>query len=180
MGQGLLKSCHDKLLLVIKWLITVMAAVLIVVVFSNVIGRYFFHFALAWAEETARFLFIWLSFLGAILANANYEHMNLDIFVRWAPRKIGQLIVLFANTVVLIILGLIVDGGITMTVQNYNWQTPALEISYGLVYSIGPIACFIMMLQTLARIYRQGRLLLGLDGGNSSEGRGNNAGNLFD
>lgn len=180
MGLGLLKSCHDKLLLVIKWLITIMAAVLIIVVFSNVIGRYFFHFALAWAEETARFLFIWLSFLGAILANANYEHMNLDIFVRWAPRKIGLLIVVFANTAVLIILGLIVDGGITMTVQNYNWQTPALEISYGLVYSIGPIACFIMMLQTLARIYRQGQLLLGVGDDGSEEGRGNSAGNLFD
>lgn len=178
MGQGLIKSCHDKLLQVIGWLITIMAAVLIIVVFSNVIGRYFFHFALAWAEETARFLFIWLSFLGAVLANANYGHMHLDIFVRWAPRKVGQLMVLAANLIILVILGLVVDGGITMTVQNYNWQTPALEISYGLVYSIAPIACFIMILQTLARIYRQLRAL-SRPGGDTEEGE-HHASNLFD
>jgi TRAP-type C4-dicarboxylate transport system permease small subunit len=181
MGQGLLKSCHDKLLHVIGWLITIMAAVLIIVVFSNVIGRYFFHFALAWAEETARFLFIWLSFMGAVLANAHYGHMNLDIFVKWAPRKVGQAMMVVADIVILIILGLLVDGGITMTVQNYNWQTPALEISYGLVYSIGPIACAIMFLQTMARLYRQGRALLGAGGDDDTpEGGDGHASNLFD
>lgn len=169
MGQSVIKACHEKLLTGIRFLIAVMAAILVVVVFSNVIGRYFFHFALAWAEETARFLFIWLSFLGAVLANAHYAHMNLDIFVKWAPRKIGQLMMILANVIFLIILALLVDGGITMTIQNYNWETPVLEISYGLVYSIAPISCVIMMLQTLARIYQHGKELLRHTKGKSGE-----------
>ena len=149
-----IQSVNKKMLAIVKFLIAVMATILVIVVFSNVLGRYFFNFALAWAEETARFLFIWLSFLGAILANAHAEHMHLDLFVQWAPKKMGKGMSIIANVVVLLILGFVVDGGITMTIQNYNWQTPALEISYGLVYSIAPISCAIMMLQVLARIYK--------------------------
>lgn len=159
MGRSVIQSWHGALLKAIRMLIAVMAAVLIVVVFSNVIGRYFFNFALAWAEETARFLFIWLSFMGAVLANAHFEHMNLDLFVKLAPRRIGRLMLIAGNGIVLFILGVLVDGGITMTIQNYNWETPALELSYGVVYSIVPICCFIMLLQTFARLYQHSRLL---------------------
>lgn len=147
-------ACNRRMLRIVKFLIAIMAAVLVIVVFSNVLGRYFFNFALAWAEETARFLFIWLSFLGAILANAHAEHMHLTLFVDRVPNKIGKVMLIFANIVVLIILGLLVDGGATMVAQNYNWQTPALEISYGLVYSIAPISCIIMMMQVAARLYK--------------------------
>ena len=150
----MIRICNSKMLGLVKVLITIMAAALVIVVFSNVLGRYFFNFALAWAEETARFLFIWLSFLGAILANAHAEHMHLDIFIHWMPEKIGKGMLIFGNTVVLVILGLLVDGGATMVVQNYNWQTSALEISYGLVYSIAPISCIIMILQVAARLYK--------------------------
>ena len=150
----MIRVCNEKMLGLVKFLIAVMAAILVIVVFSNVLGRYFFNFALAWAEETARFLFIWLSFLGAVLANAHAEHMHLDLFVHWMPEKIGKLMLIISNVVVLIILGLLVDGGATMVAQNYNWQTPALEISYGMVYSIAPISCIIMMLQVMARLYK--------------------------
>lgn len=150
----LIRVCNEKMLGLVKFLIAIMAAILVIVVFSNVLGRYFFNFALAWSEEAARFLFIWLSFLGAILANAHSEHMHLDLFVKWMPKKIGKGMLIISNLIVLIILGLLVDGGATMVVQNYNWQTSAMEISYGLVYSIAPISCIIMILQVLARLYR--------------------------
>ena len=147
-------ACNKNMLRFVKSLIAILAAALVIVVFANVLGRYFFNFALAWAEETARFLFIWLSFLGAILANAHAEHMHLTLFVDRVPNKIRKVMLIVANIVVLFILGLLVDGGATMVAQNYNWQTPALEISYGLVYSIAPVSCVIMMIQVAARLYK--------------------------
>ena len=152
MGINVVNTFYNGLLKGIKYLIVVLGSILIVVVFFNVISRSFLNSSLGWVDETARFLFIWLTFLGAILANATNEHMHLDFVVDLLPKKVGQVIVVAANTVVLIILGLIVKGGITIVIQNYDWMTPALEISYGLVYTIVPISGVILMIQIIARI----------------------------
>lgn len=153
MVNNFISTIYNSLLKVIKFLLLILSTVLVVVVFANVISRYFLHFSLAWADETARFLFIWISFLGGILAHAYSEHMGFDLISKSVPEKIGKLILIVSNIIVLIILGMIIKGGITMTIENFNWLTPALQISYGLVYSIVPISGIILAFQTLAKIY---------------------------
>ncbi len=162
MSSGVLKGAYRGMLKGIEFLIAILAAILVVVVFSNVICRYFLQFALAWAEETARFLFIWLSFLGAILANAYSEHMNFDFLVGKLPRKLGLIVTITANIVVLIVLYFIFKGGIKLVTVNIEWMTPALNIPYGLVYSIVPISAVVLALQFLTRTYGSIVTLLGL------------------
>lgn len=41
-------------------------AIMVVLVFGNVVLRYFFNSGITWSEEMSRYLFIWLTFLGAI------------------------------------------------------------------------------------------------------------------
>lgn len=152
--MGVIGNIYEGFLKGIKYLLVVLSTVLIVVVFSNVISRYFLHASLAWADETARFLFIWITFLGAILAHDRSEHMNLDIVIKNVPKKVGLTLLIIANLIVVGILGLITKGGMTIMIENYEWMTPALEISYGLVYSIVPVSGVILILQTLARIVK--------------------------
>jgi TRAP-type C4-dicarboxylate transport system permease small subunit len=159
---------YQGLLKVIKLLIVILGIALVLVVFSNVVARYFLNFSLAWAEETARFLFIWLSFLGAVLANAYSEHMNFDLLVNRSPKKLGQLLQIIAYLIILSVLFLVIQGGITIVIGNWEWLTPALEISYGLVYSIVPVCCVLLALQFLVRLFRIIQSLLGL----SAENRG--------
>lgn len=149
----ILNTFYGGLLKGIKLLLTVLVTALCIVVFGNVISRYFLHFALAWSDEAARFLFIWVTFLGAILANAKNEHMNLDIVIQKVPAKLGKTILILANIVVLVILAFVLKGGTTITIENLEWMSPAMEISYGMVFSIVPISCVILMLQTLAKLY---------------------------
>jgi TRAP-type C4-dicarboxylate transport system permease small subunit len=160
MGENALTNVYDGLLKIIKFLVVVLSIALVVIVFANVISRYFLNFALAWSDEAARFLFIWVSFLGAVLANAKNEHMKLDILVQKVPEKVGKVILLISNIIILIILGVLFKGGITIAVQNYSWLTPALEISYGLVYSIAPFCILILVIQTLVKIYSITKSLL--------------------
>lgn len=149
-----INAMYSGLLKAIKWILVVLVTVLVVVVFANVISRYFLDFALAWAEEIARFIFIWLTFLGAILALAHNEHMRFNLLVKSLPDKLGKIALVLANAVIIFLLGLVIKGGITIVIQNYDWLTPALQISYGLVYTIVPISGVIMFLQTSAIIYK--------------------------
>ena len=145
---------YQYLLLLLKSVLVVLSSFLIIIVFGNVVGRYGFNYSLAWAEEASRFLFIWTVFIAAVLTNENYEHMHLDILVQWLPGKPGRLMQLLAHVVMLLVLGLLIRGGVIITIDSLSWESPALEIPYGWVFSIVPFCCAVMFYQTLVRMFR--------------------------
>ena len=46
-------------------LIVAMMAVMVALVFANVVGRYVFNRSFIWAEELSQYLMVWVTFLGA-------------------------------------------------------------------------------------------------------------------
>ncbi len=162
------------MMMLLQFLLVVMSGFLIIIVFGNVVGRYGFNYSLAWAEEASRFLFIWTAFIGAVLTHEKYEHMHLDILVQSLPVGVSRWIQIVADAVILIVFGFLIRGGVIITVDSLSWESPALEISYGLVYSIVPVCCAVMLYQTLVSMYRtvqQVRTHAGAAGsGDSQEG----------
>ncbi|NIO20331.1 MAG: TRAP transporter small permease subunit, partial [Candidatus Aenigmarchaeota archaeon] len=48
---------------------------LVVLLFGQVTARYLFNFSIFWSEEVARFVFIYLVFLGACTMARGREHI---------------------------------------------------------------------------------------------------------
>src|SRR4249920_1672608 len=81
---------------------------MVVLVFSNVVLRYAFNSGIAVSEEISRWLFVWLTFLGAIVALKEHGHLGSDMLVSRLPvmgKKIclvlGQLLMLFLTWLLL-------------------------------------------------------------------------------
>ena len=148
-----LQLAYNLILKAIKLLIVVFASLLVIIVFSNIICRYFLHFSLAWAEESARFIFIWLAFTGAVLGNANNEHMKFDLLVDKMPGKIRALVLMLAYGIIIFILALLIYGGVIIVKINAEWLTPVLGIPYGLIYTIVPICGTLLILQVTMRFF---------------------------
>ncbi len=127
-------------------------ASMVIIVFANVVARYYLSASLAWSEELARFMLIWLVFLGAVLAYVHNEHLGLDILVTHVPRRAAQAITLLADILVLIALYLLAKGGYMMMVDSWSWEAPATEIPFGYIYIVVPIAGGIMFLQTILKM----------------------------
>ena len=53
------------LLAINRWVLILLLAAMSVIIFTNVVMRYLTSDSLEWAEEVARYLMIWLTFLGA-------------------------------------------------------------------------------------------------------------------
>jgi len=145
---------YRYLMIALKYLLVALSVFLVLIVFGNVVGRYAFNFSLAWSEEASRFLFVWVILIGSVLANERWEHMNLDILVQRFPGRAGRSIQLTAQIVMLVVLGLVIRGGVIVTVENLGWESPALEIPYGMVYSVVPFCCAVMFYQNLVRAAR--------------------------
>src|SRR3546814_12273886 len=83
-------------------------AAMCLMVFGNVVLRHFFNSGVNIAEELSRFMFIWLTFLGAIVAMRDVEHLGVDVLVarltgrrRFAAVLLGKVLVLMCCGVLL-------------------------------------------------------------------------------
>jgi len=121
-------------------------------VFGNVVARYAFNSAITWAEEVARFLFVWLTFVGASFGLMKGLHLGMDMVVaRFSPRT-RSLIEVVNGFIILAFLGVWVVGGVHLIQANLDYMSPATGFSMGLVYLIGPLAAVLMGIEALSRL----------------------------
>jgi len=132
-NEGIIGRTMTFLTKLLNSILAILLALMVIIVFSNVIGRYFLESSLAWSEEISRFLFIWLVFFGAVLAYINDEHLALDLLVKALPKKVSQVIAVIGNLLVIYALSLITIGGYKITMENWTWLSPAIEIPYAYV-----------------------------------------------
>lgn len=152
---NLIKKVNGGLMTLIKGSLIVTGTTMTVLVIANVILRKFFNSGLTWSEEASRFLFIWTTFLGAILANnagLHGEHMRMDFVVEkfhGIPRKVIEVAALL---LALLLLSQLFSGGVHVVTATWAFKTSALRIPKGLVYLCAPIGFGYMILQTVAKI----------------------------
>ncbi|MBN2625115.1 MAG: TRAP transporter small permease [Spirochaetales bacterium] len=154
---------------IVQAVIGVLLALMVAVVFSNVVARYLLNSALAWSEEISRFMLIWLAFLGAVIAYIKGEHLGLDVMVKILPPKGAALLQFLANCLVLYAVFVIFTGGLDLTMNSLSsgWTSPAANVSYGLVYSIVPVSLILFFYFSVVKLIDSLILLLAsLKGGN--------------
>ena len=126
-----------------------LVAVMTVVVFLQVVYRYVLTQPLHWSEELARYLFVWLSILGATLGLQKRGHFGLDFFYRMFPDKgrrfLQFLIYLLMGGVILVIL----VQGIKLVQITMPQESPAMGISMGWAYACLPVAAALMTIHLL-------------------------------
>ncbi|HUL00679.1 MAG TPA: TRAP transporter small permease [Nitrospirota bacterium] len=140
----------------INFFIGFLLAVIVLIVFCNVLSRYVINASLAWSEEISRMMFIWLAFLGAITAYVNNEHLRLDIFIKIFPNKTSQFLTLVADIVVFLALTVCLKGGIDMTVDSFEsgWVSSAVPVPYGYVYLAVPVCAGLMLVESIFKIIK--------------------------
>ena len=136
----------------IRWALCLLMGLLVVIVFANVIARYYLSASLAWSEEVARFMLIWLVFLGAVLAYVNDEHLGLDIVVRLFPRRIRYGLAVVADLLVMLAIYLLIHGGAVLMRGSWEWGSPATDMPYGYVYTVVPACGILLFLQTIGKM----------------------------
>ncbi|MBS3967780.1 MAG: TRAP transporter small permease [Truepera sp.] len=135
-------------------LLVMILAVLVAVVLANVIGRYFFGFALTWADEMARFLFVWLTFLGATVGLARGAHIGMDIVVQALPPRGARALQTLALLLIMIFLSVWGWYSIELVQRSMALRTPAMGLPLGYIYAIAPISAGLMLLVCLYQFVR--------------------------
>jgi TRAP-type transport system small permease protein len=137
--------------------IALLLGVMVVMVFGNVFLRYAFNSGISISEELARWAFVWMTFLGAVLALKDNAHLGVDILVKMMP-KAGQKICLIITQVME--LGLVVlmfIGSWKLTIINLQVRAPTTRWPVAIFYSVGVLFAVLtiaLLLSNLARLLR--------------------------
>ena len=115
-------------------------------VFYNAFLRYVFGGSYPPSEEWTRFLFIYITFFGAIEAFYWKKHIAVDMFVDMFSGMSRKCIEILAILLTMGALGLLLDGGITYVLQTIDTNSVATNVNMAFINSTLPIMAFTAIL----------------------------------
>lgn len=129
-------------------------AVMVVLVFGNVIMRYGFNSGITVSEELSRWLFVWLTFLGAIVAMKDGAHLGSDTLVSRMPLPIKKLFFVVGHLLMLFVCWLLFKGSLDQALINLETTSAVMEVSMAIFYGCGTVTALSIALILLHKLWR--------------------------
>ena len=124
---------------------------LICLIIAQIAGRYIFNYSIAWIEETARLLQIYLAFVGGALAYRRGLHIKVTSFV-FANNTVNRLYPLIAASAATMVLVVLCVGAIPLMRVGVFQTSPATQLplywNYLAIY-VGSVFIFIEIVADL-------------------------------
>ena len=145
----------------LDWLLAASVGILVVPVTVQIISRYtelFPHYI--WTEEMARFLFIWMVMLGAMVGIRDASHFEVDVWPELAPRP-NALLRIVSNVFVLVFALVFIGWGIEFVRFGWDQSSELAELPMVFIFVAWPVAGLTWVLFLGEAFVASFRVLLG-------------------
>ena len=153
----MIQKLIDKYCKLLAWLIVGCLAVMVVLVFTNVVLRYAMNSGIAVSEELSRWLFVWLTFLGGIIAMHEGAHLGTDTLVSRLPLAGKKACLVIGHVLMLFVCWLLFKGALDQVKINWDSTSAAMEVSMAWFYGCGMVFAVsgaVILLNHLWRLVR--------------------------
>lgn len=133
----MIQKLIDKYCQLLSWVMVASLALMVVLVFTNVVLRYAFNSGIAVSEELSRWLFVWLTFLGAVVALKERAHLGTDTLVARLPVAGKKVCLGLGHLLMLYTCWLLFKGTLEQVKINWASTSAAMEVSMALFYGCG-------------------------------------------
>jgi TRAP-type C4-dicarboxylate transport system permease small subunit len=123
---------------------------LLFVLFLQVFTRYVLNDPLSWTEEAARYIYVYVVFLGASAAISDRSHVGIDYFAKALPIRAQWIVSLLVNLAILFVLAQLLWWGWRAAMRQWNMPLVVLDVPYTWVYVVIPITAVLMTIRTIA------------------------------
>ncbi len=155
-----MRKIIDLFYRLLEFLVVVCMVAMVVMVFGNVVLRYGFNSGIDVSDELSRYCFIWLTYLGAMIAMREGGHLGVDTLVKHLPLAGKKISLFISESLMLFCNGLFFLGTWKMHELQATNFSPVLGISMIWIFGIGYVVSVVMALinlRVLARLL-SGRL----------------------
>ena len=129
-------------------ILTAALSVMVIFVFFDVVNRHlhFFGNSFVWAKEVARFMMIWVGFVGASIATKNREHLNVGLREKLFPPHILRWVKILADFIAAVVTLFFAYLGYRFVMDSIEFQEVSMALKFPLwiVRTIIPVSLLII------------------------------------
>ena len=140
-----LNACAE----VVLWMLV---ALVISVTFAQVVFRYGIESSLSWSEELARYLFVWIIFVGTSVATRRQQHIFVEAFVALLPNSWRRWTSLLSSIVGIVFFSVFAYVGWLLMINAWQQYSTALDIRITWVYAAAPVGAALSIVHLVARL----------------------------
>jgi TRAP-type transport system small permease protein len=134
-----MKRIVDLYFRLLKVSIVACLALMVILVFGNVVLRYGFNTGITVSEELSRWLFVYMTFLGAIVMMREHGHLGVDTVVSRLPPKAQKAAFVLSHILMLFATWLFLKGSWVQALINLDNDAPVTGLSVGIVSAAGVV-----------------------------------------
>ena len=143
----------DGFFKLLEILVVVLLFAMVLMVFGNVVARYAFNTGITISEEMSRYCFIWLTYIGAMVAMREGTHLGINTLLKVLPVA-AKKVCFFVSEVLMFIINCMFLWG---TYQMHDLQvtnvSPVVGISMIWIYGIGYVVAVVMGTINIRELY---------------------------
>lgn len=140
----------DKVNQVLFWIVGILLGAVFVLLVSQVYFRYVMNSSLSWSEEAARYLTIWIVFLGVALGLRRKRLIAVEVVVQFVPKKLEFAFRMLVLLVSLVLMAFLFYFGIRMGITVSNKTSTAMGIPMWIPYAAIPVGTLLTLLNAIA------------------------------
>jgi len=132
---------------VVDSMVSVIFAAMVIIVFMQVIMRYVFNHSLTWADESSRFLFIWLVYLGGSITVRTGKMVCFDLLLEACRGKMWKIMQIAVTAICVVFLAFVAIWGVKSLTLTAGEFSPVLGVPMVAVKAIIPIGSLLMIME---------------------------------
>lgn len=139
----------------LEWLLIFFLAAMAIMVFLNVVLRYGFNSGLNVSDELSRYFFVWLTFIGAVVAFREHGHLGVETLVMLFGRRGRIICMILSNIIIIGVSAIFFWGTWKQAPINASMMSPVTKLPMIWIYGIGfftGVGIVIIALERLVRL----------------------------
>jgi len=144
-----MKTRLEKILEIVS---AAMLAAIVVLLSMQVFTRYVAKGSLLWAGEMAEWLFVWMTFIAAVLVFRDKGHIVIDIVFDLLPEKVKKVLTILTTTLIHVFLFVLLYYSIPVVKAYSNQTATSVEISKSFLFVSLPVSALLMLTVSLLSV----------------------------
>ncbi len=146
-----MKNLFRKIQNGLNMVTAVMLAMVVTIIFIQVIMRYVFGRSLAWSEELTRYIFVWFLYLGVNLGISDNIQLKIDVLDMKVTGKAYRILKSIQHVLSILACGAVTVGSFLLIRVGFYTGSPANHIPMWVIYLVFPVG---MVMNIIGLIFR--------------------------
>ncbi len=149
-----MKGIVDGFFKAVEFVLALCLLAMVVMIFGNVVLRYVFNSGITVSEEMSRFVFVWLTFIGAVVAMRDGSHLGIDSLISRLSRR-GKIVCLVLSEMLMLMCCVLFFWGTWLQHEvNATNVAPVTGLNMIWVYGMGYVTSVGIGLLIVNKLWR--------------------------